>query len=106
MLDSDNRPLWLCFTLNDDGAATLRSGETIEEAVAMSVKLGAKALLFNCSAPEVMEDAVQRSKAALGHELMEIGVYANWFAPTDEAVDSNSGLRQIRADLDPSRYLG
>ena len=105
MLHGDDRPLWLSFTLNDDGAATLRSGETIEAAAAVALKLGAKALLFNCSAPEVMEEAVQRAKAALGTAKIEIGVYANGFAHTDKDVDANAGLRQIRADLDPARYL-
>lgn len=103
MLKEDGRPLWLSFTLNDEGAAMLRSGETIEAAVAVALKLGAKALLFNCSAPEVMEEAVQR--AALGAAMIDIGAYANGFAHTDEAVDANAGLRQIRADLDPPRYL-
>jgi S-methylmethionine-dependent homocysteine/selenocysteine methylase len=106
MLVGDDRPLWLSFTLNDEGAATLRSGETIEAAVEVARKLGAKAVLFNCSAPEVMEDAVQRAKATLGSEAIGIGVYANAFAYGEEQVDANAGLREIRADLDPPRYLG
>lgn len=106
MLSGDERPLWLSFTLGDEGAAMLRSGETIEDAVAVSRKLGAKAILFNCSAPEVMEDAVRRAKAALAGADVEIGVYANGFAHSEEQVDANVGLRQIRADLDPPRYLG
>jgi S-methylmethionine-dependent homocysteine/selenocysteine methylase len=105
MLKDDVRPLWLSFTLNDEGDAMLRSGETIEAAVAVAQQLGAKALLFNCSAPEVMEGAVKRAKAAIGNGGIEIGVYANGFAHTDEEVGANSGLRQIRADLDPPRYL-
>jgi S-methylmethionine-dependent homocysteine/selenocysteine methylase len=36
---------------------------------------------------------------------MEIGVYANGFAHTEEQVDANAGLRLIRADLDPPCYL-
>ena len=105
MLADDDRPLWLLFTLHDEGSAILRSGETIEAAVAVALKLGAKALLFNCSAPEVMDDAVQRTVAALGTEAIGIGVYANGFAHSDEEVGANAGLRQIRADLDPQRYL-
>jgi S-methylmethionine-dependent homocysteine/selenocysteine methylase len=105
MLADDPRPLWFSFTLNDEGSAMLRSGETVEMAVAVARKHGAKAILFNCSAPEVMEGAVQKAKAALGQEAMEIGVYANGFAHTEEQVDANAGLRQIRADLDPPQYL-
>lgn len=106
MLQDDDRPLWLSFTLKDDGPAMLRSGETIEAAVAMASKLGAKAILFNCSMPEVMENAIQMASAAQGSKTLDIGVYANGFAHTEEEVDANAGLRQIRADLDPPRYLG
>ncbi len=105
MLAGDDRPLWLSFTLNDEGAAQLRSGESIEAAAAAASKLGAQALLFNCSAPEVMENAVRRAKAALGDAAMDIGVYANGFAHSEEAVGANEALRKIRADLDPPRYL-
>ncbi len=105
MLREDDRPLWLSFTLNDEGAASLRSGETIEAVAALVCKLRAQALLFNCSAPEVMEDAVKRAKIALSTDAIEIGVYANGFAHTEEQVDANAGLRQIRADLDPPHYL-
>lgn len=105
LLAEDTRPLWLSFTLNDEGGAMLRSGESIEEAAKVARKLDAEALLFNCSAPEAMEEAVQKAKAALGSEAIQIGVYANGFAHSEEAVDANAGLRQIRTDLDPPRYL-
>jgi S-methylmethionine-dependent homocysteine/selenocysteine methylase len=105
MLANDPRPLWFSFTLDDEGSAMLRSGETVEMVMAVARRHGAKAILFNCSAPEVMENAVQKAKAALGQEVMEIGVYANGFAHTDEHIDANAGLRQIRADLDPPQYL-
>ena len=105
MLAADARPLWLSFTLNDEGPAMLRSGETIAAAVVVAEKLGAAALLFNCSAPEVMEDAVTQAKAAMSSKTMRIGVYANGFAHTDDEVGANAGLRNIRVDLDPPRYL-
>ncbi len=105
ILAGDDRPLWLSFTLNDEGAAMLRSGESIEAAVAVAQQLGAKALLFNCSVPEVMEDAVQKAKAALDSDDIALGVYANGFAHSETQVDANAGLRQIRADLGPDDYL-
>jgi S-methylmethionine-dependent homocysteine/selenocysteine methylase len=104
MLKDDIRPLWLSFTLHDEGSAALRSGETIERAVTTALRTGAKAILFNCSAPEVMEDAVRRAKFALGAEAIDVGVYANGFAHSEETVQANAGLRQIREDLDPIRY--
>ncbi len=105
LLADDDRPLWLSFTLNDEGGAMLRSGETIEAAAALAIELGAKAILFNCSAPEVMEEAVQRAKITLRDARIEIGVYANGFAHSEQQVDANAGLRQIRSDLGPPQYL-
>ncbi len=105
LLAGDSCPLWLSFTLNDDGPAMLRSGESIAAAAATAEKLGAKALLFNCSAPEVMEDAVRKARQTLSTAAIEIGVYANGFAPSDVDVDANAGLRQIRTDLGPAPYL-
>jgi S-methylmethionine-dependent homocysteine/selenocysteine methylase len=105
MLAGDIRPLWLSFTLNDSHPATLRSGESIENAVAVAHKYNAKALLFNCSIPEVMEDAVQQARTALAGAPIDIGVYANGFAPDQDDVDANAALREIRKDLDPDSYL-
>lgn len=105
MLADDERPLSLSFTLKDSHPVMLRSGENIADAVIVAQKLGAKAVLFNCSIPEVMEDAVQAARAALNGDPMDIGVYANGFAPDQDDVGANAGLRQIRADLDPENYL-
>lgn len=104
LLSDDPLPLWLSFTLEDEGAAMLRSGESIEDAVRLAQQSGAAALLFNCSAPEVMDDAVRRAKAALEDDAIRIGVYANGFAHTEQPVAANGGLRDIRADLDPASY--
>ncbi|MFM9977391.1 MAG: homocysteine S-methyltransferase family protein [Sphingomonadaceae bacterium] len=105
LLVGDDRPLWLSFTLKDEGAPALRSGETVADAAALAKRVGAGALLFNCSAPEVMEAAVAEAKGALSDSGIAIGVYANGFAAKAEDKDANVDLQQIRADLDPSRYL-
>ncbi len=105
LLKGDERPFWLSFTLDDDAPARLRSRESIEAAASLARELGANALLFNCSAPEVMEEAVQKAKATLGPAPIEIGVYANGFAHSEDQVAANEGLRQIRVDLDPPHYL-
>ncbi len=106
LLEHDARLLWLSFTLKDDGAPMLRSGESIADAAALAIKVGAKALLFNCSYPEVMNAAVREAKRALGDSGIAIGVYANGFAASAEEKDANVDLQQVRADLDPARYLG
>ncbi len=98
------KPLWLSFTLDDThpGAQTsLRSGEAVADAAALAARLGAKALLFNCSQPEVMADAVYAARAASD---LPIGVYANAFPPQPEETEANAVLLDIRADLDPAGY--
>jgi S-methylmethionine-dependent homocysteine/selenocysteine methylase len=115
VLGDDRRPLWLSFTLNDDGAIgglpRLRSGEPAGEAVAAAVRLGAAAVLFNCSQPEVMADAIDRAREVLttarrfGSGGIAIGVYANAFPPQSATATANDDLTAIRADLDPPAYL-
>jgi S-methylmethionine-dependent homocysteine/selenocysteine methylase len=109
-IGDDPRPLWLSFTLADadippDRPARLRSGESVADAAARAAVLGAEALLFNCSQPEVMEAAVREARAALAPGIA-VGVYANAFPPTPPDAVANSGLSDIRHDLDPEHYLG
>jgi len=108
-LTGDRRPFWVSFTLDDDNAdparPKLRSGECVAAAVTAILELGADAVLFNCSQPEIMEGAVDAARAvreAHGFKA-RIGIYANAFPPQrDEAA--NEGLSDIRADLTPARY--
>ena len=115
LLDDDPRPLWLSFTLDDHDAKAvlaglaepvLRSGEPVAEAARRAMSLGASALLFNCSQPEVMEAAVREARAALGDASISIGVYANAFASEADDAAANETLHGIRADLTPPLYLG
>jgi S-methylmethionine-dependent homocysteine/selenocysteine methylase len=97
-------PLWISFTLADelvDGAAHLRSGESIADAVAVVERLGAAAVLFNCSQPEVMEPAVREAAAAT---RIPIGVYSNAFVHADDE-GANSSLHELRDDVTPAAYL-
>ncbi len=105
LLARDERPLWLSFTLHDEGPARLRSGESIADAAALTRELGADALLFNCSAPEVMDLAVRQAREALGEVAVQIGVYANGFDQEEADLPANEGLSEMRDDLGPQRYL-
>ena len=110
-------PLWLSFTLHDDNKVrghpepSLRSGETVAEAVRVAVeKLDAAAVLFNCSQPEVMMAAVTVASRLITDSRrsgdVRVGVYANAFPPQDESkAQANSSLLEIREDLDPKNYL-
>ena len=51
MLDTDNKPIWIAFTLEDNmdiDVPRLRSGETVAEAVAAMADRDIEAILFNC----------------------------------------------------------
>ena len=100
------KPLWLSFTLEDEAVSDtprLRSGESVAEAARAAARLGAAALLFNCSQPEVMAAAVTVARAELP-EGVQVGVYANAFPPQTADAEANSGLDPIRADLTPAGY--
>jgi S-methylmethionine-dependent homocysteine/selenocysteine methylase len=82
----------------------------VQAAVDAATRLGAVAVLFNCSQPEVMGDAVDAARgrpARAGGRAgaVRIGVYANAFAPGAAQAQANEGLSEIRADLGPEGYL-
>ena len=107
---ASGKPIWLSFTLRDGAGATeaepaLRSGESVAEAARLAIELGAGALLFNCSMPEVMAAAVKSARAILGDRPMPIGVYANAFSSQDEDGAANEVISTVREDLTPAGYL-
>ena len=109
-LPDDGKPLWLSFTLKDeevDEVPRLRSGEPVAEAAQLAVELGAGALLFNCSQPEVMAAALDSARETFATAGIEIpfGAYANAFPPQPEEATANDGLDPLRPDLDPPGYL-
>jgi S-methylmethionine-dependent homocysteine/selenocysteine methylase len=110
----DGKALWISFTVEDGPAAAgepvLRSGQRVADAVEAAVRLGADAVLFNCSQPEAMGTAVDVARATLGRQggtagAPRIGVYANAFPPQGAAAEANANLHEIRADLRPAGYL-
>ncbi len=114
VLGLKSKPLWLSFTLADDGAPSsaslLRSGERVTDAVASAVRLGAAAILFNCSSPEVMGAAVTETAQLLraqraGATSVAIGVYANAFVPLAALTEANEALSALRSDVSPPMYL-
>jgi len=108
VLGPGSRPLWVSFTLRDDGdpaAAVLRSGEPAAEAARTALAIGAETLLFNCSQPEVMLGAVTAARAVIGSAALKIGVYANAFPPQRPDALANDGLDPIREDLEPADYV-
>jgi S-methylmethionine-dependent homocysteine/selenocysteine methylase len=106
------KPVWTSFTLADgtaDAAATLprlRSGEMVTKAAEWAAASGAEAFLFNCSRPEVMEQAVAAASAVFRelNSAIEIGVYANAFEIGNEDGDANEILSEVREDLTIDNY--
>lgn len=111
-VEASGKPFWISFTLADDKEALasdtprLRSGETVADAARWAAGSGAAALLFNCSRPEVMADAVKTAGAVLrdcGSDV-EIGVYANAFEADGDDGGANETLHGTRDDLTADRY--
>lgn len=111
-VQKDRRPVWISFTIQDNPEQSsieplLRSGESVLSGVKVVLEHDAAAILFNCSQPEVMLDAVklagneirQQSKSVL------LGVYANAFPRLQKEIQANDGLQEIREDLGPDDYL-
>lgn len=107
VLDADPKPLWLSFTLEDipsvPGESRLRSGEFAGDAVSAAARLGATAVLFNCSQPEVMGDAIAAARSA--QPDLAIGVYANAFTPQGADAQANNEDTPLRPDVTPTAYL-
>ncbi len=98
-------PRWVAYTLSDDTAVdqpSLRSGESVAEAVELAVAEHAEAVLFNCSQPEQMLAAV--SEARLVSRAVSVGVYANAFEPKQDGYAANTTILGHRDDLDTAGY--
>lgn len=107
------KPLWISCSLFDDDHGEsdrppmLRSTEHLDDAISLAVDLGAEAVLFNCSMPEVMEPAILTAKQRLEEfgKPLPIGVYANAFVTKAGDGEANEGLSEMREDLNPAGYL-
>ncbi len=104
------RSVWLSVTLDDvdvtAGRPRLRSGEPLGDVLALCQTQAPDALLFNCSQPEVMEDAIAVARMHFsGNRSPLIGVYANAFPLADDKYEgANSTLYQLRPDITPDAY--
>lgn len=104
------KEVWVSFTVPDDIPAkgdtvALRSGESIEDAVA-AVGDRVDAILFNCSPPEAISIALNQLQDALGDNpgTIETGAYANAFVAKVEGYAANEVLLDRRDDLTTAAY--
>jgi S-methylmethionine-dependent homocysteine/selenocysteine methylase len=97
-------PLWISFTLDDFVPGTLKSGESIDDAVRVAADLGAVAVMFNCCQAETITRGLEITRAALPDSI-RVGGYANRFvaAHSSDTV-ANEGIAAFRDDLAPDEY--
>lgn len=102
------QPLWISMTLEDEPVtgeeSRLRSGELLRDTLESIDFQYVDAVLFNCSQPEVMAEAVKLAAEMLPSGK-DIGVYANGFRPITNTIDANDGYSVLREDLTPQDYL-
>jgi len=107
---STDKPTWIAFSIKDEisSSATLRSGESVYDAVTQIAGQHVSAILFNCSCVEVMEGALVDAKQALlasGLDTqVQLGVFANNFPPIGNQHQANDSVSIIRDDVPPTQY--
>lgn len=98
-------PIYVSFTLNnrDDLSlpTRLRSDESINDIEPILTQIDA--VLFNCSQPEEMEDAIKVVRTM--DKDIQIGAYANNFSEIKRTANANEGLSESREDITPEVYL-
>lgn len=96
-------PVWVSWTVADDGSGLLRSGETVRHAIDSLRGIAVEALLLNCSMPESVEAALP---ALAEHAGRAFGAYANGFSAIDASFDVADGAHvpDRRKELTPERY--
>jgi S-methylmethionine-dependent homocysteine/selenocysteine methylase len=95
------KPVWVSWTLSDDGGTRLRSGESLTQAVAALDGLSVSARLVNCCRPEVVSAAMP-DLVALGGP---VGAYANGFTAVEALKHGGTvDVLHARHDLGPASY--
>ena len=105
------KPVWLSLTLEDAkpivGQPMLRSGELLTDLLSSIASNMPAAVLFNCSQPEVMDDAVREAVMNLAEHANppRIGVLANAFPLIKKDYGgANESLHELRGDITPQAY--
>ena len=105
------KPVWLSVTLEDAkpvaGQPMLRSGELLADLLSSLSGNMPAAVLFNCSQPEVMDDAVRKVVTHVAGDANppQIGVLANAFPLMKKDYGgANKSLHDLRGDITPQAY--
>ena len=100
---STGKPVWLSWSIEDSGAAKLRSGESIREAWEDIAGSGISAVLLNCSPPEAISKVLPE---LVSLSDLPVGAYANAFTPIPEKWDyhGEESIPPSRTDVTPQAY--
>jgi len=108
VLKNSNKPCYYAFTLSDEVSeqATLRSGELVSDAILALLEYKIAGIFFNCSIPEVIEQALRDTNRVLKQQNknVDLGVFANGFTPIVSDYKANEGSQGYR-DLSPAEYV-
>ena len=111
VFSESDKPVWLSLTVEDAnpvaGTPQLRSGEPLTDLLAAIDEAPPSAVLFNCSQPEVMDDAIRTVVSHFAGKAMQplVGVLANAFPLIDKTyAGANASLHDLRADITPNAY--
>lgn len=97
-----NLPVWLAVSVDDSDGTKLRSGEPVEDILPLLAEFEPEAVLFNCSAPEAISQAIPQLKTEI-----PVGAYANGFVSIAESfstIGATVDQLERRADLSPKTY--
>ena len=100
-LKNMGKQTFIGLTLSDDLSNTLRSGESLNEAIDSLSGDHIDALLVNCSYPEAIDKAVPLLKSS----GLRFGGYANGFTSVKKLVPGSTVDKlEFRRDLTPEKY--
>jgi S-methylmethionine-dependent homocysteine/selenocysteine methylase len=95
------KPVWVSWTLRDERDGLLRSGETVDAALAALDGMPVEAVLFNCCDADAITDVIPLLRARTERT---IGAYANALTPiAKDWKRQGHRLRDLR-DLTPEEY--
>lgn len=99
---ASGKPVWVAWTLHEQGAATLRSDESIADAYTRLAGIPLGAVLVNCTSPE----AITAAMPALMDTDIPTGGYANAFQPIPRTYLPGVPVNHlgVRRDLDADAY--
>jgi S-methylmethionine-dependent homocysteine/selenocysteine methylase len=109
VFEKANKPCYYAFTLNDEISrpSALRSGELVTHAIEAILEKKIDGIFFNCSIPEVIEQAlIETNKVLEKHQVsFTTGAFANSFTPISSVNQAANLNIQSSRDLTPEEYI-